>query len=42
MLLTEAKDAAKHPTVHSKATAVENYPTPNVNGVRVAESNTTE
>ena len=32
MLLTEAKDAAKHPTVNSKAPAVENYPSPNVKG----------
>lgn len=42
MLLTEAKEAAKHPTVHSKATAVENYPSPNVNSVRVAELDTAE
>ena len=42
MPLTEVKDAARRPIVHSKAIAVENSPTPNVSSLRAAESDTTE
>ena len=42
MPLTEVKDAARRPIVHSKAIVVENSPTPNVSSLRAAESDTTE